>query len=84
MSTATIETDQVVDSVVTREERRAVIACLGTLTDTQRESVELSYYGGLSYPQVAERLNAALPTVKSRIRDGLRRLKSCLETSDEG
>lgn len=84
VSTATVETDQVVDSVVTREERRAVIVCLGTLTDTQRESVELSYYGGLSYPQVAERLNAALPTVKSRIRDGLRRLKSCLETPDEG
>lgn len=84
VSTATIETDQVVDSVVTREDRRAVIMCLGTLTDTQRESIELSYYGGLSYPQVAERLNAALPTVKSRIRDGLRRLRNCLESSDEG
>ncbi|MGZ8177938.1 ECF RNA polymerase sigma factor SigK [Williamsia sp. SKLECPSW1] len=84
VSSLTIETDLVVDSVVTREDRRAVIVCLGTLTDTQRESIELSYYGGLSYPQVAQRLNAALPTVKSRIRDGLRRLKTCLESSDEG
>ncbi len=75
--------DEVVEAVVSREDRRAVITCLGTLTDTQRESIELSYYGGLSYPQVAEKLNAALPTVKSRIRDGLRRLKSCLESGDE-
>ncbi|MGJ0118821.1 ECF RNA polymerase sigma factor SigK [Williamsia sp. MIQD14] len=83
VSNAMTEVDEVVESVVTREDRRAVIACLGTLTDTQRESIELSYYGGLSYPQVAEKLGAALPTVKSRIRDGLRRLKSCLESSDE-
>ncbi|GAA2058881.1 sigma-70 family RNA polymerase sigma factor SigK [Williamsia deligens] len=83
VSTATIETDQVVDSVITREDRRAVMLCLGTLTDTQRESIELSYYGGLSYPQVAERLDAALPTVKSRIRDGLKRLKNCLDSSDD-
>lgn len=84
VSTTTVETDHVVDAVVTREDRDAVITCLGTLTDTQRESIELSYYGGLTYPQVAERLGAALPTVKSRIRDGLKRLKACLEASDEG
>ncbi|MBT0567315.1 ECF RNA polymerase sigma factor SigK [Williamsia sp. CHRR-6] len=83
VSNASPVTDDVVDSVLTSEDRRAVIHCLGTLTDTQRESIELSYYGGLSYPQVAEKLGAALPTVKSRIRDGLRRLKTCLETGDE-
>ncbi|SIS22498.1 ECF RNA polymerase sigma factor SigK [Williamsia sterculiae] len=75
--------DEVVDSVVTREDRREVIECLGTLTDTQRESIEMSYYQGLTYREVAERLEAALPTVKSRIRDGLRRLRNCLESAHE-
>ena len=83
VSNSVTPSDEVVESVVTREDRREVIKCLGTLTATQRESIELSYYGGLSYPQVAERLNAGLPTVKSRIRDGLRRLRTCLESDDE-
>lgn len=83
VSNSVTPSDEVVESVVTREDRREVIKCLGTLTDTQRESIELSYYGGLSYPQVAERLKAGLPTVKSRIRDGLRRLRTCLESDDE-
>jgi RNA polymerase sigma-70 factor (ECF subfamily) len=52
-----------------------------TLTDTQQESVRLAYYGGLTYREVAERLNAAVPTIKSRIRDGLIRLKTCLGVS---
>lgn len=59
-------------------EAEAVSRCLGTLTDTQRESVRLAYYGGLTYREVAEHLGAAVPTIKSRIRDGLLRLKTCL------
>ena len=52
--------------------------CLETLTDNQRESIEMAYFSGHTYREVAERLGAALPTIKSRIRDGLRRLKNCL------
>jgi RNA polymerase sigma-70 factor (ECF subfamily) len=57
------------------------VRCLGTLTETQQESVRLAYYGGLTYREVSERLNSAIPTIKSRIRDGLIRLKTCLEVS---
>ncbi|WP_120521471.1 ECF RNA polymerase sigma factor SigK [Arthrobacter celericrescens] len=76
-----IEHDSVSDEVDGLLEAEAVVRCLKTLTETQQESVRLAYYGGLSYREVAERLNSTLPTIKSRIRDGLIRLKSCLEVS---
>lgn len=70
--------DNVVDTVTQRLDAEAVVQCLDSLTDTQRESVRLAYYGGLTYREVAEKLGAAVPTIKSRIRDGLIRLKKCL------
>jgi RNA polymerase sigma-70 factor (ECF subfamily) len=77
-STQEIDHDSVSDEVGSRLEAEAVVLCLEKLTDTQQESVRLAYYGGLTYREVAERLNAAVPTIKSRIRDGLIRLKTCL------
>lgn len=76
-----IDHDSVSDEVDSRLEAEAVVRCLETLTDTQQESVRLAYYGGLTYREVAEKLNAAIPTIKSRIRDGLIRLKTCLGVS---
>ncbi|WP_026820452.1 ECF RNA polymerase sigma factor SigK [Arthrobacter castelli] len=73
-----VERDDVVDTVTEQGEAEAVVNCLKTLTGTQHESVELAYYGGLTYREVAERLGVAVPTIKSRIRDGLIRLKQCL------
>ncbi|EME22107.1 RNA polymerase sigma factor SigK [Rhodococcus triatomae BKS 15-14] len=70
--------DSVAEEVTRREDRRTVVHCLGTLTDLQRQSVELAYYRGLTYREVSEQLSATLPTVKSRIRDGLLRLRQCL------
>jgi len=70
--------DVVADSAILREERRQVAECLDTLTDAQRECIELAYYGGLTYAQVSERLSANLATIKSRMRDALRGLKNCL------
>ena len=76
-----IDHDSVSDEVGSRLDAEAVVRCLGTLTETQQESVRLAYYGGLTYREVAERFNSAIPTIKSRIRDGLIRLKTCLEVS---
>ncbi|MCZ2404603.1 ECF RNA polymerase sigma factor SigK [Paenarthrobacter sp. Z7-10] len=76
-----IEHDDVVDTVTGQMEAESVVQCLDTLTQTQQESVKLAYYGGLTYREVAEKLGAAVPTIKSRIRDGLLRLKNCLEVS---
>lgn len=70
--------DTVAEQVETRLERRQVRRCMGTLTQLQRESVTLAYYGGLTYREVSERLSLPLGTVKTRLRDGLIRLRDCL------
>ena len=77
-ATQVLDHDDVVDTVTQRLEAETVVKCLDTLTDTQQESVRLAYYGGLTYREVAENLGVAVPTIKSRIRDGLLRLKACL------
>ncbi|GAA5201226.1 sigma-70 family RNA polymerase sigma factor SigK [Arthrobacter gyeryongensis] len=76
-----LDHDSVEEEASSRLEAEAVTRCLGTLTETQLESVRLAYYGGLTYREVAEQLGAAIPTIKSRIRDGLLRLKTCLGVS---
>jgi RNA polymerase sigma-70 factor, ECF subfamily len=70
--------DQVAESVILGDERRQVSDCLGSLTDTQREAIQLAYYDGLTYVQVSERLSANLATIKSRMRDAIRGLRRCL------
>jgi len=70
--------DHVSDAVIAGEERQRVTACLDGLTDLQRECIDLAYYQGMTYVQVSERLSANLATVKSRMRDGLRALRTCL------
>lgn len=70
--------DEVADEVTGRLEREQVRRCMGTLTDLQRESVVLAYYGGYTYREVAQLLDAPLGTVKTRLRDGLIRLRDCL------
>ncbi|WP_439031345.1 sigma-70 family RNA polymerase sigma factor [Gordonia terrae] len=68
--------------VVQAAQRNTLHTCLGQLTDLQRGSIEMSYFAGLSYPEVAQRTATPLPTTKSRIRDGLRRLKTCMDSQD--
>ena len=76
--------DSVSEEVTQRDARRRVNDCLGSLTELQRRSVELAYYRGFTYNEVAEELSSPLPTVKSRIRDGLKRLKNCLGVTVDG
>ena len=70
--------------IVDRDEARSLRTCMNELTDLQRDSIEMSYFNGLSYPEVAKETSTPLPTIKSRIRDGLRRLKNCLRSEIDG
>ena len=76
-----IAADEVAESVEASLDAERVRRCLDGLTELQRESITLAYYGGYTYPQVAGLLNAALGTIKTRIRDGLIRLRDCMGVS---
>lgn len=71
--------DEPADAVIRAEEHGAVRGCLETLTELQLESVRLAYFNGYTYNEVATLLDKPLPTIKTRMRDGLIRLRDCLE-----
>ena len=73
--------DEPVERVIQQEEHGAVRDCLQTLTELQMESVRLAYFNGYTYSEVATLLDKPLPTIKTRMRDGLIRLRDCLETA---
>ncbi|KQS11272.1 RNA polymerase subunit sigma [Curtobacterium sp. Leaf183] len=67
--------DQVSESVEIRIEHERVSRALGRLTEFQRQAVQLSYYGGYSHSEMAEMLGVPIGTVKTRLRDGMIRLR---------
>ena len=71
--------DDVAEVVAATLDHQRVRRCLGGLSELQGESIKLAYYGGYTYPQVAQLLGVALGTVKTRIRDGLIRMRDCME-----
>lgn len=83
-TTAETPYDAVSEDVTANAERQQVRECLGALTELQREAVMLAYYRGHTYREVAELLGTSLPTIKTRMRDGLIRMRDCMRDEPEG
>ncbi|WP_331766228.1 sigma-70 family RNA polymerase sigma factor [Embleya sp. NBC_00896] len=66
------------DSVVAADEAGRVRTAVATLPAAQREAIELAFFAGITYRQVARQLGVPEGTVKSRMRGGLRQLASLL------
>jgi RNA polymerase sigma-70 factor (ECF subfamily) len=70
--------DEVEESVTITLEHEQVKRCLDGLTELQRQAVTLAYYKGYTYAEVATALDANAATVKTRMRDGIVRLRDCM------
>jgi len=68
--------DSVAEQVELSIEGGKVVRALATLPEPQREALVLSYYGGYSQSEIAVLIGAPLGTIKTRMRDGLSRLRS--------
>ena len=65
-------------------EARSLAACMDKLSPSQRQSVALAFFQGLSHAEVATQMRQPLGTVKSWVRRSLATLKSCLDAAVHG
>ena len=70
-----VDIDHVAESVEVRVEHERVERAMARLTDMQRQAITLSYYGGYTNSEVATMLSVPIGTIKTRIRDGMIRLR---------
>lgn len=67
------------DVMLADESDRRLHLCLDQLEDKQRDAIRTTFFDGVTYAELAERLGVPLGTMKSWVRRGLMRLKECVE-----
>ena len=75
---APVDHDQTAEAAHASLDAARVRGAVATLTDVQRQAVELTYFGGYTHTEVATLLDVPLGTAKTRIRDGLIRLRDLM------
>lgn len=72
------ETDSSLEKVIRKENRNAVRSAINELPDYQKEVIILRFYYDLKIKEIAAITNASVPTVKSRLQQGLKKLQRYL------
>lgn len=70
--------DDVSETVTMADEHSQIRKALDALTDLQRQAIDLAYFEGMTYREVAENLGVPLGTIKTRMRDGMIRLRDTM------
>jgi len=73
-----VDHDSTAEAAEKSMEARRVRAALAELTPVQREALELAYFGGYTHSEVAAMLDLPVGTAKTRIRDGLIRMRDAI------
>lgn len=73
-----VDHDSTAEAGLASLEAQRVRSALGSLTAVQREALELAYFGGYTHSEVAAMLDLPIGTAKTRIRDGLIRLRDTM------
>ena len=83
MAPQSVVAESVDDDVELQEARRDVRAALATLSEVEREVLELAYWGGLTQSEIATKLGIPTGTVKSRTFNALSHLREALSQEPE-